>query len=211
MKKLVLALFLLISSISFYSCVNNPDDNGTVVGNNCPDPPKTVPIDRIRLKGSPRAIITWSSDTRRDTSGAFWNLGELKMVNSTDGVKAMFVHGTSGEEILLSEIQTDGMKLECGLFSYRFLQDEFTDQIVLISNKYSDANENLKVKFFRLMDAPPFIQEVMVDPPHTAEYRPLKCYLDLTCGKLNFYKDQYYQNLFRTLNYGNDIIHGQEF
>lgn len=210
MKKLVFALFLFVSSISFYSCIN-PENNGTVVGNNCPDPPVTVPIDRIRLKGSPRAIITWSSDTRRDTSGAFWNLGELQMVNSHEGVKVKFIHSTSGEETVLDEILSDGMKLECGIYSYRFLEGEFTDQIVLIHNKYSDANENLKVKFFRLKDDPPFIQEVSVEPPHMAENQPGKCFLDFTCGKLNFYKDQYYQNLFRTLKYSNEIINGQEF
>lgn len=213
MKKIVFVCATFYLFLFLQNCVNpgNPPNDGTVVSNNCPDPPVRVPIDRIRLKGSPRAIITWSSDTRRDTSGAFWNQGTVKFSNMEDGVKVTFIT-PAGEDVPMIDIQEESMKTQVGLFSYRYLDGEMKDQITIISNQMNgDDFERIKLYFFKVKDEPPYVEQVSVEPPHMAHYEPDTCYMNMYYGRFEFYKDSLFLARTRQLKYSNEVVSGSEY
>lgn len=200
MKKIKFALILLSVVMATLSC-NGPtapvDGNPQAGGDG-----NVLPIDRVKLKPSPRAIITWNGQSPKDTLADFWDLGQISAKKGQNDLLVEFVNGPD-RTVLLQIPNAQTLEAQLGVYSYRFIDNTQNDQIVIF---YSENPEIIKPYVFNVLDHPPYIQMVTFEPPHTQILSPIP-YFNFYCDGLRVYNDDMYRNHTNTFTYSVDHMH----
>lgn len=172
---------------------------GTVViDSGTGDDAGNVITDRVKLKPSPRGIITWRGDMPRDTSADFWDYGKVKARLDGDHLKVFFIK-TGAEALMMEEIVSAGTDAQLAVYGYAFKDGELPDQLVVF---YSPDDSRIRCKVFNVGNAPPFISEVPFEDPEINNFSPIPGF-DMHCDMLKVYDDANYHHRIKQFAYTN--------
>ena len=194
-KYLVLVLFSL--TLFSMSCNETNTGGNVVVDVELNDQADVLPIDRVKLKPSPRAIITWNGQSPKDTVADFWDLGKISAIKNQTDLKVLYTSNDGNITVLLQMPGNSTDIAQLGVFSYRFIDNTQNDQIVIF---YSPDNESIKPYVFNVLNHAPYIEAVNFEPPHAQVISPIP-YFNFYCESLKVYSDNMYRDCISTFKY----------
>jgi hypothetical protein len=195
MKKINLLLVVFSMALISANC-NGPSNPPVVVQTDIGGDGDVLPIDRVKLKPSPRAIITWNGRSPKDTLADFWDLGQISAKKGQNDLLVEFVNGPD-RSVLMQIPLAQTLNAQIGVYSYRFKDDTQNDQIVIF---YSENESMIKPYVFNVLNAPPYIELVTFEPPNTQILTPIP-YFNFYCDGLRVYNDDMYRNRINTFIY----------
>lgn len=197
MKKINIALNLVAIVLVTLSCngPTTPPTDGVVIQTGAYD--DVLPLDRVRLKPSPRAIITWNGQSPKDTSGAFWDLGQIAATRGPNDFKVEYMSADGNSVVLLQIPSGETDVAQMGAYSYRFIDNTQNDQIVIF---YSADAATIKPYVFNVLNDAPYIEPVNFEPPHAQIISPIP-YFNFYCESLKVYSDDMYRDCISTFKY----------
>lgn len=162
------------------------------------DPPKDVVIDRVKLKGSPRGILTWRGDMPRDTMTQFDNVGLVEAKKTGDRVKVTF-SANGHVSTLLDEPVTAGSTAQIGVFSHKYNPQSANNQLVIF---YSASLTQMQTKVFTVNGQVPVSTAIPFNPSNGNSYTPVP-YMEMNGDMFYAYQDPMYSIILRRFKYMN--------
>lgn len=187
---IILSIALVITTFlgGRYYYLYSLSSGDTVVQDKCPDPPLTIPIDRVRLKRSPRAILTWNAEIEHDTLADYYDLGKIKAVSDGSVMRMSFTSAT-GEETPLFEVDiVANPKTQIGAYAYRFDATSRWDHLVFL---VSTNDGEMEAKVFKMKSDSPFAEMVISEPDRIMHISPIP-FVDFRDKSIIYYNSEMY-------------------
>lgn len=137
-----------------------------------------VPIDRVKLKGSPRGILTWRADYAWDTASTLEGLGSFEVKKEGSTLKVNHIFNGMSTAIFTANIGP-GSIAQLGLYKHN-LNNE--DHVIVF---YSEDDNQIKSVVVKAANN----QNIPFMAPATNLANPIP-YYELAPNKLNIYPDE---------------------